>query len=183
MEEGQFVQFRISCEYFYPNTFLRSDGVLNPSGIRFGSSEIYNILSTPQFSSSVLDAVVVGQQRVSPPYSDPTERVLLFLKCSENASTGTLFPSEELEKRIREQIAKDLSRRHVPHHIFEINEVPYNANGKKMEIQAKAIVCSGSSAKNKMKLSQEESAMLESFVRFYDVETLVKKSKIRPSKL
>lgn len=162
---------------------LSSDGVLNPSGIRFGSSEIYNILSTPPFTSSVLDALVVGQQRVSPAYSDSTERVLLFIKCSNTHSTGTLFPTQKLDALIRQRIMKDLSRRHVPEYIFEVEDVPYNANGKKMEIQVKAIVNGGASAKAKMKLSEQELAMMEKFERFYDLETLVKNSRRAAPKL
>ena len=40
----------------------RSDGVLNPSGVRFGSGEIYTLLER-YFQKQVVDAIVVGQQR------------------------------------------------------------------------------------------------------------------------
>ena len=155
---------------------MSSDGVLNPSGVRFGSSEIYNILATPQFSSSVLDALVVGQQRTTSPYSDPTEQVLLFIKCSPTAASGRFNPFRELDTAIRQQIAQDLSRRHVPSHIFEIDEVPYNANGKKMEIQVKGVVNGGAKALAKMKLSPDELEMLRRFERFYHLESLTQKS-------
>jgi acetoacetyl-CoA synthetase len=152
--------------------------------VRFGSSDIYNILSTPKFSSSILDSIVVGQQRTSPPYSDSTERVLLFLKCHDDASTGGLIPSKDLEARIRDQIAKDLSRRHVPAHIFEVKEVPYNANGKKMGIQTKAIVNGGEAATAKQKgLSPQELAMLRQFEQFHHLEALFKKLERGSAKL
>ena len=170
-------------KHFYSRHLTLSDGVLNPSGIRFGSSEIYNILATPQFAPEVLDALVVGQQRTSAPYSDPTERVVLFIKCSSSISTDGIFPQRDLERRIRRQIATDLSRRHVPEYIFEVDEVPYNANGKKMEIQVKAVVNGGGPAKSSMKLSPQEMIMLESFERFFDIEVLVQKSKRSVAKL
>ena len=161
---------------------MYSDGTLNPSGVRFGSSDIYNILSTPQFNKVVVDAVVVGQQRGAP-YSDFTERVLLFLKCRGNASSDNLLPPKELDTRIRAQIAKDFSRRHVPEHIFEVNEIPYNVNGKKMEIQVKAVVNGGRSARLKQRVSQQELAMLDQFEPFYHLEQLLSKTDKREIKL
>jgi acetoacetyl-CoA synthetase len=135
-----------------------SDGVLNPSGFRFGSSEIYNVLSTPKFADQILDAIVVGQQRVSAPdekkgSSDPTDRVMLFVKFTPAASSGTLRPKPEIEAAIRERISRGLSRRHVPEHIFETKEVPYNVNGKKLEIQVNAVVSGGEKAMAKLRVT------------------------------
>ncbi|KAK6380295.1 hypothetical protein LTS17_005484 [Exophiala oligosperma] len=160
----------------------RSDGTLNPSGVRFGSSEIYNILSTPKFADDIADSIVVGQQRTSPSFSDSTERVLLFIKCrshDDNTTTTTtsLFPPRDLDRRIREQIATDLTRRHVPSHIFQVAEIPYNVNGKKMEIQVKAVVNSGASATTKQRLNQQEVAMLKQFEKFHHLEKLLENAK------
>lgn len=149
---------------------IDSDGVLNPSGIRFGSSEIYNILSSPEFSSSILDACVVGQQRVNYPYSDTAERVVLFIKCTPAATTNSVIPSTYLQMQIRDQIAKDLSRRHVPSFIFETHEVPYNINGKKLETQVKAILCEGERALKRIQVTGEERKKLEWFMDFYHIE-------------
>ncbi len=160
-----------------------SDGTLNPSGVRFGSSEIYNILSSPEFRSSIVDAVVVGQQRISPPYSDSTERVLLFLKCHDAYSSNQVLPTKTLEDQIREQIAKDLTRRHVPAHIFEVEEIPYNTNGKKMEIQVKSIVNNGNTKQRSQRLNREELAMLAQFFPFYHLEALLSKLKANKTKL
>ncbi|CAF4647969.1 unnamed protein product [Rotaria socialis] len=55
----------------------RSDGTLNPNGIRFGSAEIYSIVG--QFKGEVLDSLCVAQRN---PESG-NERVILFLKVSE----------------------------------------------------------------------------------------------------
>ena len=53
----------------------RSDGVLNPSGIRFGSGEIYTVLERCA-KDEVVDAICVEQQREQ----DATENVYLFLQ-------------------------------------------------------------------------------------------------------
>lgn len=54
----------------------RSDGVLNPGGIRFGPTDIYSILETAAFADSIDDALVVGQMIDG----GADERVLLFVK-------------------------------------------------------------------------------------------------------
>lgn len=56
---GDFVQI-------HPRTgqivFLgRADGVLNPSGVRFGSAEIYNVIEKA-FPQEIEDSIVVGQR-------------------------------------------------------------------------------------------------------------------------
>ena len=117
---------------------LASDGVLNPSGVRFGTSELYNILSSPRFSSITLDGLAIGQQRTSGKYSDSAERVILFLKIAPEHSSGSIIPKKELLDQLRDQISKDHSRRHVPHFFFEVDEIPHNANGKKMAALAKS---------------------------------------------
>lgn len=40
----------------------RADGVLNPSGVRFGSAEIYSVIDT-LFGKFVEDSICVGQRR------------------------------------------------------------------------------------------------------------------------
>lgn len=152
---------------------LVSDGVLNPSGVRFGSSEIYNILSYPKFTSSIRDFLVVGQQRVTERYSDPAERVVLFIKCTPSATTNSLTPTPTLDSEIRLEIAKNLSRRHVPTFIFEVPEVPYNVNGKKLEIQVKRVLCDGREGLVKLKITKEELRHLEWFVKFHDIEKVL----------
>jgi len=156
---------------------------LNPSAVRFGSSEIYNILLTPEFEASILDSLVVGQQRSSPLYSDATERVLLFLKCWQNTTCRGILPTEKLTAQIRRRITKDLTRIHVPAYIFEIAEIPHNANGKKMEIQVKAVVNSGTAARTKQRVSPQELKLLGQFEPFYHLEALLRKLEGKMSKL
>ena len=152
----------------------RSDGVLNPSGVRFGTSELYNVLSAPSLSSIVLDGLAVGQQRTESPYSDATEQVILFVKVAPEHSTGTVFPKPEIVDKIKQGIIRDLSRRHVPSFFFEVEEIPHNANTKKMEIQVKQVCNGGKAALEKMTLTDTERKMLERFVRFHDVEKVAK---------
>jgi acetoacetyl-CoA synthetase len=97
----------------------RSDGVLNPSGVRFGSAEIYAVLESPpppfDFSKQIEDSLCVGQRRPG----DSDERVLLFLKMKEGYRL-----SERLKKDVRDAIQKSLSKRHVPAFIFNVHDIP-----------------------------------------------------------
>ena len=92
---------------------LDSDGVLNPSGVRFGSGEIYTVLE--RFSGSIDDSLCIGQRRPQ----DKDERVLLFLKMR----PGYKF-TPELVADIKTSIRKGLSARHVPSYIFEVSDIP-----------------------------------------------------------
>ncbi|KAJ7680753.1 hypothetical protein DFH06DRAFT_1164098 [Mycena polygramma] len=126
----------------------RSDGVLNPSGVRFGSAEIYSVLE--QFSSAVDDSLCVGQRRAQ----DKDERVLLFLKMRK----GYKFDNS-LITEIKGAIRKALSPRHVPAFVFETEDIPYTVNGKRIEIAVKQIV-SGSNLKPSGTVANPESLQL-----------------------
>lgn len=114
----------------------RSDGVLNPSGVRFGSSELYYILEK-DFGAEIEDSIAVGQK-----LADGDERVLLFVK-----TVGDAPLSAPLVQRIKATIAKALSRRHVPEIIAQSPGVPVTATGKKVEPSVKKIVNGVSLAK------------------------------------
>lgn len=90
-----------------------SDNVLNRSGVRFGSGEIYTVME--QFSSSVEDSVCVGQRRPQ----DKDERIMLFVKMRR----GGIF-SEVLIDEIKRAIKTGLSARHVPDMIYEVQDIP-----------------------------------------------------------
>lgn len=108
----------------------RSDGVLNPMGVRFGSSEIYNVL-LKHFSTQIEDALCIGRKRPS----DVDEVVVLFVKMAQ----GESFKGD-LVKGIQEKVKGELSARHVPKVIEETPEIPYTMNGKKVEGAVKQIL-------------------------------------------
>ncbi|KAH7914344.1 hypothetical protein BJ138DRAFT_1079714 [Hygrophoropsis aurantiaca] len=116
----------------------RSDGVLNPGGIRFGSSEIYDVLDTcfgpspgRDPADTVEDFLAVGQAIDN----GTDERVILFVKLQEGRTL-----SLEMEKRIKSEIRSRRSPRHVPARIVQIIDVPYTLNGKRVEVPVKKII-------------------------------------------
>lgn len=98
----------------------RSDGVLKPAGVRFGSSEIYNVIL--KHFAEIEDALCIGRRRES----DTDETVILFLKMTQ----GSKY-SEELKEMVISVIRKELSARHVPGIVEECPEIPVTINGKK----------------------------------------------------
>ncbi len=92
----------------------RADGVLNPSGVRFGSAEIYGVIER-RFADRVADSLCVGQRR---PH-DHDESVMLFLLMK----PGFRF-DRALVREVKEAIRADLSKRHVPQYVFATPEIP-----------------------------------------------------------
>ncbi|KAM4056292.1 AMP-binding enzyme [Hirsutella rhossiliensis] len=125
----------------------RSDGVLNPSGIRFGSADIYAVVERC-FAADVAESLCVGQRRAH----DVDERVLLFLVMK--PGKGEVL---------------DRDTRHVPKYVFAVPEIPVTVNGKKVELPVKAIV-SGKTVKPSGTLLNPGS--LDFFYRFQKVEEL-----------
>lgn len=98
----------------------RSDGILKPAGVRFGSAEIYNILL--KHFPTVEDALCIGRRRET----DTDETVVLFLKMAEGETLDG-----DLSKKIQTVIRTELSPRHVPGLIDQCPEIPVTTNGKK----------------------------------------------------
>ncbi|KAH6626286.1 hypothetical protein B0J18DRAFT_136610 [Chaetomium sp. MPI-SDFR-AT-0129] len=138
----------------------RADGVLNPSGVRFGSAEVYSVIER-RFTDRVQDSLCVGQRRPQ----DSDESVMLFLLMR----PGKRF-ERGLVEEIREAIKGDLSKRHVPRYIFPTPEIPTTINLKKVELPVKQIV-SGHTIKPSGTLANPQS--LQYYYQFARVEELL----------
>ena len=122
----------------------RSDGVLKPAGVRFGSAEIYNILL--KHFPEIEDALCIGRRREI----DKDETVVLFVKMTQK---GTF--SEELGEKIKKTVRIELSARHVPAIVEECPEIPVTTNGKKIEVAVKQILC-GTNVKTSSSVANSE---------------------------
>ncbi len=102
----------------------RSDTTLNPSGIRFGTAEIYRIVERLPF---VRDSIVAS-------YKDRGETgVALFVVLDRPLDTETA-------EAIRSAIRAQATPRHVPAILKQISQVPVTRNGKKVEKAVSAIL-------------------------------------------
>ncbi len=93
----------------------RSDGTLNPAGVRFGSADLYAVVSGPEFRGIISDALAVGVRKPG----DPDERVVLFVQMA----IGHIF-DDNLRTRLSLAIRSELSPRHVPAFILPCPAIP-----------------------------------------------------------
>lgn len=119
----------------------RSDFTLNPGGVRIGTADIYNVCDR---FSEIEDCIVFGR-----PTSNDEEIVL----CLKMASGQALTP--EFAKSVRSALRSECSPRHVPAAVFQIDDVPYTLNGKRVEGAVKATFC-GLEVKNTASLANPE---------------------------
>jgi acetoacetyl-CoA synthetase len=104
----------------------RSDAVLNPGGVRIGTSEIYRAVES---LDEVVEALAVGQEW------DDDVRVVLFVVLRE----GTRLDNT-LTQRIRKSIREKASPRHVPARVLEVDDLPRTRSGKITELAVRELV-------------------------------------------
>ncbi|WP_152929989.1 MULTISPECIES: acetoacetate--CoA ligase [Gordonia] len=106
----------------------RSDATLNRGGVRLGTAEFYRVVEE---MPEVRDSLVVHLE-------DPeggNGRLLLFVVPAVRATLD-----DAVKQRISRELRTSLSPRHIPDEIHEIDVVPRNRTGKKLEVPAKRIL-------------------------------------------
>ena len=130
----------------------RSDAVLNPGGVRIGTAEIYRqVEQLPE----VEESIVIGQDWQG------DVRVVLFVKLRPG-----LTLDEALVERIRTQIRRNTTPRHVPAKVIQVPEIPRTKSGKITELAVRDVV-HGRPVKNREALANPEA--LE---HYRDIEAL-----------
>ena len=120
----------------------RSDTTLNPGGVRLGTAEIYSEIER---FKEIKESLVVGQSW------DNDIRIILFVILNSKFKL-----TEDLLKRMKLQIRKNASPRHVPNKIIEVNDIPRTKSGKIVELAVKNII-EGNKIKNKEALANPDS--------------------------
>ena len=131
----------------------RSDTTLNPGGVRLGTAEIYSEIER---FSEIKESLVVGQSW------DNDIRIILFVILSSKFKL-----TEDLLKRMKLQIRKNASPRHVPNKIIEVNDIPRTKSGKIVELAVKNII-EGNKIKNKEALANPHS--LRQFINIKELK-------------
>ena len=124
----------------------RSDTTLNPGGVRLGTAEIY---SEVEKFKEIKESIVVGQSW------DNDVRIVLFIVMNEK-----FILSEDLLKKIKLQIRKNASPRHVPSKVIVVKDIPRTKSGKIVELAVKNTI-EGNNIKNKEALANPKA--LEQF--------------------
>ena len=120
----------------------RSDTVLNPGGVRIGTSEIYRPVEE---MSEIVDSLVVAQSWGN------DVRIVLFVVLKKG-----IILDDELISKIKVTIRSDSTTRHIPSRILEIQDVPRTISGKKVE-KAVLQTIKGESVENISALANPES--------------------------
>lgn len=130
----------------------RSDSTLNPGGVRIGTAEIYRIVESIDY---IFDSIVIGYPR------NEDVDIILFAVLR---NPDDILTNERIQE-IKNEIRKNLTPRHVPKMIFQIQEVPVTLNGKKVELAVLQTLL-GQDVKNKASIANPMS--LEIFTKLAD---------------
>ena len=104
----------------------RSDATLNPGGVRIGTAELYRQVEQ---LDEVVESLAAGQNWGN------DVRVVLFVRLREG-----LALDEALKDKIRSQIRRNLTPRHVPAKIIQVPDLPRTRNGKLMELAVRNLI-------------------------------------------
>jgi acetoacetyl-CoA synthetase len=107
----------------------RSDSTLNRGGVRMGTSEFYRVVEA---LPEIQDSLVVDTGSLE---SDAVGKLWLFVVLAPGVTL-----ENQLERRIKATIVKELSPRHAPDEIRAVRAVPRTQNGKKLEVPVKRIL-------------------------------------------
>ena len=104
----------------------RSDATLNPGGVRLGTAEIYSVVDK---FKEIKESIVVGQDW------DNDVRIILFVVLIDKVKLDKI-----LINRLKIQIRKNASPRHVPSKIIVVTDIPRTKNGKIVELSVKNVI-------------------------------------------
>ncbi|NIH83022.1 acetoacetate--CoA ligase [Amycolatopsis viridis] len=105
----------------------RSDSTLNRGGVRMGTAEFYRIV---EGFDEIADSLVIDTTRAG----NTEGELLCFVVMAPGAELA------EVEPKLRTELRRGLSPRHVPDRFVEVAEVPRTLNGKKCEVPVKKIL-------------------------------------------
>ena len=131
----------------------RSDTTLNPGGVRLGTAEIYSEIER---FDEIKESLVVGQSW------DNDIRIILFVILNLKFRL-----TEDLITRMKLQIRKNASPRHVPNKIIQVNDIPRTKSGKIVELAVKNII-EGNKIKNKEALANPQA--LNEFINIKELK-------------
>ncbi|OYZ17397.1 MAG: acetoacetate--CoA ligase [Bdellovibrio sp. 28-41-41] len=104
----------------------RSDATLNPGGVRIGTAEIYKQV---EMLEEVIESVVIGENW------NNDVRVVLFVKLRDGLSLDS-----SLIDKVKNQIKKNTTPRHVPAKVLQVQNIPRTKSGKIVELAVRQTV-------------------------------------------
>ena len=120
---GDYVEMTLSGGFVFHG---RSDAILNPGGVRIGTSEIYRIVENFE---EIAEAIAVGQEW------EGDVRVVLFVRLQPGYRLD-----DDLVERIRLAVRRDASPRHVPAKVLGTPDIPRTRSGKIVELAVRDVI-------------------------------------------
>ena len=117
------------CKRTTNNGFIiygRSDATLNSGGVRIGTAEIYRVIEN---INNISEGIAVEHK-----IKNDTE-VILFIVMNTNHKFNDM-----IKNKIKDDIKKYLSPKHIPSKIFPVSEIPRTRSGKIVEILIKKLI-------------------------------------------
>lgn len=105
----------------------RSDSTLNRQGVRMGSADIYEAVER---LPEIKESLVIGVEEAGGGYWMP-----LFVALTPEAKLD-----DTLRESIKTTIRAELSPRHVPDEVIEVEAVPHTLTGKRLEVPVKRLL-------------------------------------------
>ena len=133
----------------------RSDSTINRGGVRIGTSEIYRSVLR---EAAVADALVVD---LPTDQSGAESSILLFVVLAD----GTELDDAMID-RIRGDLRKTCSPRHVPDQVIAVPAVPRTISGKLLEVPVKRILLGADPEKVASRGSLADPESLDWFITF-----------------
>ncbi len=133
----------------------RSDSTINRGGVRIGTSEIYRSVLR---EAAVADALVVD---LPTDQSGAESSILLFVVLAD----GTEMDDAMID-RIRGDLRKTCSPRHVPDQVIAVPAVPRTISGKLLEVPVKRILLGADPEKVASRGSLADPESLDWFIAF-----------------
>jgi len=136
----------------------RSDATLNRMGVRIGTAEIYRALNSLH---EIEDALVVNLDLPAGAFFMP-----LFVKLARG-----IHLDGALERKIKDQLRREYSPRHVPDRVIQAPDIPVTLTRKKMEVPVRKILMGVplADAANRNAMANPES--LDFFVHYAKTQT------------
>ena len=104
----------------------RSDATLNSGGIRIGTAELYRVVENIENIQECLAAELNLKNDT---------KVILFIKLFDNINLD-----KEFTNRIKDEIKRLLSPKHIPSEIISVSDIPKTKSGKIVEMTIKKII-------------------------------------------
>lgn len=133
----------------------RSDATINRSGLRLGSSEIYQAVES---LSQVHDSLVIDLE-----FLNKESLMILFVVLDHDLNLD-----EHLSNIINQTIINGISIRFIPNKIIQVDQVPRTLSGKKLEIPVKKLFLGGKANKVVNKDSMANPDSFDTFVKIAD---------------